>query len=273
MINKNLNAKYIKLKNYLKELKTAAVAFSSGVDSTFLLKTAKEVLGSNIIAISANFNSFPQKELNEAVEFCRKEQIKHIIIEFNELDIEGFSQNPANRCYLCKKELFKNILEIAKSNNIENVLEGSNTDDVMDYRPGMQALKELNIKSPLRYSGLSKKEIRILSEKMNLPTSNKPSFACLASRFVFGETITKEKLQMVENAEQFLFDMGYNQVRVRIHNNIARIEVMPDDFENILKNRSEITDKFKNLGFVYVTMDLQGYRTGSMNETIKEKNC
>ncbi len=268
MLNKELTDKYNKLKKYIEEQKSAVVAFSSGVDSTLLLKTAHNVLKDKVIAVTAASYLFPKRELNEAVGFCKQNNIKHFIIEHDELNIEGFCQNPINRCYLCKKELFKKILEIAKSNNIENILEGSNIDDDGDYRPGLQAVKELNIKSPLKYAELSKNEIRILSKELKLPTSEKPSFACLASRFVYGETITKEKLQMVDNAEQLLLDLGFHQVRVRIHKDIARIEVMPCEFEKILQHRTEITEKFKKYGFLYVTMDLQGYRTGSMNAAI-----
>ncbi len=260
-----------KLKNYLKDLNKAAIAFSAGVDSTFLLKIAKEVLGSNIIAISANFHSFPQKELNEAIEFCRKEKIKHIIIEFNELDIEGFKNNPPNRCYLCKKELFKTIKETAKLNNIENIIEGSNIDDDSDYRPGMQALKELGIKSPLKEVKLTKEEIRNLSKDYNLSTAEKQSSACLSSRFAYNETITEEKLQMVDKAEQLLKDLGFHQVRVRIHNLLARIEIDENEFNKIMQKeiRQKIINDFKKFGFIYISLDLKGYRTGSMNESLK----
>ena len=266
----SLENKVEALKEYLISLNSVAVAFSSGVDSTFLLKFAKNILGDKVIAITAKSCSFPKRELNEAIEFCKKENIKHIIVESEELNIEGFRHNPVNRCYLCKKELFEKIWQVAKQNNIENVVEGSNTDDDGDYRPGLQAVKELNVKSPLRCANLSKQDIRILSKQMNLPTWEKQSFACLSSRFVYGEEITEEKLSMVDKAEQLLLDLGFHQVRVRIHKDVARIEVLPDEFEKILKNRQQITKEFKNYGFNYVTMDLTGYRTGSMNETLKK---
>lgn len=264
----SLENKFLKLKEYLKSLDSVAIAFSSGVDSTFLLKVAKDVLGDKIIAVTAKSCSFPKRELVEAQEFCKKENITHIVVESEELEIEGFKHNPPNRCYLCKKELFEKIISIAQKHNIKNIAEGSNTDDNGDYRPGMQAIKELGIKSPLRYAELSKEEIRILSKKLGLPTWEKQSFACLSSRFVYGEEITEEKLKMVDKAEQLLIDEGFHQVRVRIHGNIARIEVFPEEFNKIFEKREKIVQEFKKYGFTYVTMDLIGYRTGSMNETL-----
>ncbi|MBQ9245324.1 ATP-dependent sacrificial sulfur transferase LarE [bacterium] len=267
----NLAEKSNNLKEYLKSLGSVAVAFSSGVDSTFLLKIAHDTLGDKAIAVTASSCSFPKRELNEAVEYCKNEKIKHIIVESEELNIEGFSHNPKNRCYLCKKELFQKIIQIAKENGIDNIVEGSNIDDNGDYRPGMQAISELGIKSPLRYANLTKEEIRTLSKQINLPTWNKQSFACLSSRFVYGEEITEKKLNMVDKAEQLLLDMGFHQVRVRIHNNLARIETMPNEFDKLIKeeNRTKIVNALKEYGFTYVSMDLTGYRTGSMNETLK----
>ncbi len=263
-----MNEKYERLKEYMKSLGSVAVAFSSGVDSTFLLKAAKAALGDSVIAVTAKSRSFPKRELNEAVNFCKENNIRHIIFESEELGIDGFRQNPVNRCYLCKKEIFKKIKEIADENNIACVAEGSNTDDDGDYRPGLIAVKELGIKSPLRHVGFTKREIRELSKRLGLPTWNKQSFACLATRFVYGEEITEKKLDMVDRSEQLLLDMGFHQLRVRIHGNIARIEVMPDEFEKLIKNREDIYTRLKSFGFDYVTMDLQGYRTGSMNETV-----
>ena len=271
-----LNGKYEKLRNYFKELGSAAIAFSSGVDSTFMLKVAHDVLGDKAIAVTARSHSFPSREKNEAADFCKKEGIKHIFIDSEELDIPGFKENPKNRCYLCKHELFEEILEVAKKQGLAFVCEGSNLDDNGDYRPGLQAIAELGIKSPLRECGLWKSEIRALSKELGLATWKKQSFACLASRFVYGESITIEKLDMVDKAEQLLIDLGFEQERVRIHSfgngqtsgTIARIEVNPDDFSKLLENRERIISEFKNIGFNYVSMDLQGYRTGSMNETL-----
>lgn len=250
------------LKEYIKSLDKAAVAFSAGVDSTFLLKIAHEILGDNVVAITAKSDFFPQREIEGAINYCKKEGIRHKLIE---LEIKNeISENPPNRCYLCKKEMFKNFLQFSK-----NILEGSNVDDTRDYRPGMQAVKELGIKSPLLEAGLTKREIRILSKEFNLPTAEKPSFACLASRFVYGEKITPQKLKMIDYAEEYLLNKGFRQIRVRLHNNIARIEALPDEFEKLLEIREDISYRLKELGFVYVTMDLDGYKTGSMGASLK----
>lgn len=271
-----LNKKYEELQNYFKELGSVAVAFSSGVDSTFMLKVAHDVLGDKAIAVTARSHSFPVREKNEAEEFCKKEGIQHIFVDSEELSIPGFEKNPKNRCYLCKHELFEEIIEVAKKHNLAYVCEGSNLDDNGDYRPGLQAVAELGVKSPLRHCNLWKSEIRAISKELGLETWKKQSFACLSSRFVYGEIITVEKLDMVDKAEQILLDLGFTQERVRIHSfgtgetsgNIARIEVKPEEFPLILQNKDKIVEEFKVIGFNYVSLDLQGYRTGSMNETL-----
>lgn len=260
-----LEEKFERLKKYLSELKSVAVAFSSGVDSTFLLKVAHEVLGNEILAVTCASNLFPKRELDAAKDFCARENIRQKVFFVDELKIDGFAQNPPNRCYICKRNIFTKIKEIAAQEGFAFVVEGSNMDDIGDYRPGMRAIAELEIKSPLQVAELYKAEIRELSRKMNLPTADKPSMACLASRFVYGENITVEKLHRVERAEEFLRGNGFNQFRVRIHGNLARIEILPDDFEKIISMRAEISACLKNFGFDYVTLDLQGFRSGSMN--------
>lgn len=265
-----LQKKKQNLERYIAELGSVAIAFSAGVDSTFLLKIAHDVLGERAIAVTARSSSFPERELNEAQEFCRREGIEHIIFESEELSIDGFRDNPPNRCYLCKRELFSGISSIAAQRDIRSVAEGSNLDDNGDYRPGLQAVAELGVKSPLRFAKLSKEEIRILSKEMGLPTWDKQSFACLSSRFVYGERISKERLRMVDRAEQILLDLGFRQVRVRIHGSIARIELLPVEFGKLIDERvrRRVSTQFKEIGFSYVTMDLNGYRMGSMNETL-----
>ena len=266
-----LHLKKARLEEILKDLGSAAVAFSAGVDSTFLLKVAHDTLGENAVAVTTKISSFPDRDLDEAIDFCEAEGIVHIIEEVDELSIEGFSDNPPDRCYLCKHALFTAMIHAAEEIGIDNIIDGSNMDDEGDYRPGLAALKELGVRSPLKEAGLYKSDIRALSEELGLPTWNKPSFACLSTRFPYGEKITEEKLRMVDKAEQKLIDMGFDQVRVRVHGDIARIEIEPDRFEKIIQpdTASQLNAFMQELGFRYVTLDLGGYVTGSMNRVLK----
>lgn len=259
-----------RLKEYLQNLGSAAIAFSGGVDSTFLLAVAHEVLGEKAAAITAISSVISVREKNEAETFCQEKGIRQIICRLDVLGIPGFTENPPDRCYICKKEIFSNLQRIAAENGFSCVAEGSNMDDTGDYRPGMRAIAELAVKSPLRDCELYKDEIRLLSREYGLPTWSKPSFACLASRFVYGETITPEKLARIDQAEEFLAKEGFSQYRVRIHGDLARIELPPEEMLRMSDEalRLRIHDGLKGLGFSYVTLDLKGYRTGSMNETL-----
>lgn len=265
-----LQEKFQLLKDNINMRGSAAIAFSGGVDSTFLVKVAHDVLGDKMMAITATSSTYPERELKEAIQYAKNMGVKHLIISSEELDIEGFASNPKNRCYYCKKELFGKIHSIAKENSLAYLFDGSNLDDTGDYRPGMQAAKELGVISPLKEAKLTKEDVRILSRELNLPTWDKPSFACLSSRFPYGNKITASKLKMVEAAEQYLLDMGIRQVRVRHHEEIARIEVSPEEREKFFDHKvmDRIGETFKKLGFTYVTLDILGYRTGSMNEVL-----
>lgn len=268
----NAYEKLVVLKNIIKSKGSLAVAFSGGVDSTFLLKVAVEVLGDRVIAVTAKSSTYPEREFKEAEHFAQILGVRHIVIVSEELDIKGFSENPANRCYFCKHELFGKVLAVASENNIQFVADGSNVDDLGDYRPGMQAVKELSVISPLKESGMGKDDIRLLSKEMGLSTWDKQAFACLASRFPYGQKITKEKLAMIDKSEQFLLDLGFKQVRVRHHGDLARIEVSSKEIGRFFDQdlMSLVYIELKKIGFIYVSLDMKGYRTGSMNETLSK---
>jgi len=266
-----MNKKLQQLKKILSKMESVLIAYSGGVDSTFLLKVAKDILDDKVVAVTATSLIYPACEIKEAKAFTKKLGVRHLIIKPNMLFNQKFVENSTDRCYWCKRELFSKLIELAKKYKFNYVLDGSNYDDTKDFRPGMKAAKELGIRSPLEEVCLSKHEIRSLSESLELPTWNKPSLACLASRFPYGMRITKENLVRVDKAETFLKKFGITQVRVRHHDRIARIEVCKNEIARLLKEdiRDKIVTKFKELGYTYVTVDLEGYRTGSMDEISK----
>jgi len=265
----HLDVKKQKLHRILSELKSVVVAFSGGVDSTFLLKSARDVLGTDhVLALTATSPTYPSHEFKESVRLADELGVRQIVIESNELDIPGFADNPPGRCYYCKKELFTLCLNQAKQLGYIAVLDGSNLDDLKDYRPGRQAAAELEVRSPLLEAGLVKEDIRELSRRCGLPTADKQPFACLASRFPYGTRITAARLRQIDRCESFLRANGFQTFRVRYHDATARIEVALDELSRIIDDniRLQLLSEFKNAGFTYVALDLQGYRTGSMNE-------
>jgi uncharacterized protein len=264
-----LKAKRDRLVGLLRETGGCVIGFSGGVDSTFLFAVAAEALGGRVLAVTATSETYPLRELREARELAAGIGGRHRVIVSEELDIPGFSENPADRCYHCKKELFSKLRAIADEEGLSHVLDGSNVDDLGDYRPGRNATRELSVRSPLIEAGLSKDDIRELSRAMGLATWNKPAFACLSSRFPYGVRITREKLARVDRAEEALRGLGFRVVRVRHHGEVARLELGPGEFLQAVNGlRDEIVRLVKEAGYAYVALDLQGYRTGAMNETL-----
>ena len=269
-MSRSAQDKLAQLQQLFREIKSCVIAYSGGLDSSLLIKVAYDTLWKNALAVTATSSIYPQREQKDAMCFAQTIGIPHVVFSSDELAIDRFSDNPVNRCYYCKKSLFRKIKQIAMEHHFNAVLDGSNADDEDDYRPGMKAKEELGIRSPLKEVGLTKQEIRELSRSMNLASAEKPEFACLASRFPYGIKITQERLTQVEVAEDFLFSLGISQCRVRYHERIARIEVRRDDFPVVLQNAGKIIKQFKTLGFTYVTLDFEGYRTGSLNEVLKK---
>jgi uncharacterized protein len=261
--------KYSSFIKYMKELGSAAVAFSGGVDSTFLLKAAHEALGSRAVAVTIVSPYIPKWEIEEAKELAKEIGVRHELIQVPEIP-EEIRHNPADRCYLCKNAVFSMIMEFAAASGLKHVVDGTNADDINEYRPGLRALKELGVKSPLLENGLSKSEIREISKGMGLPTWDKPSYACLLSRIPYGTELEEEMFARIENSEKYLMDRGFRAVRVRCHGDLARIEVPGSELHRLFYAEllKEISGKLKEFGFEYVTLDMQGYRTGSLNAGI-----
>lgn len=265
----NINGKLARLKKTIKRLESVVVAFSGGVDSTLVAKLCYDLLGERALAVTASSETYPGYELESAKKVAREIGIPHLIIETKELEIKGFADNPPDRCYFCKTELFEKLKELAQKEGYKHVLDGANADDLQDYRPGSQAAQELGVRSPLREAGLTKDDIRAISRALGLSTWDKPSYACMSSRFPYGEAITPEKLLAVSLSEAFLRRLGFRQFRVRHHGSIARIELGEEEIPLAIQRRDEIAEKLKEIGYTYITLDLQGYRTGSMNEVLK----
>jgi len=272
-IMKQLSRKLEPLRKILADMKSVLIAYSGGTDSTFLLKIATTVLGDKAIAVTASSETYTPQELREAKKNAEVIGAQHIIVHTDELNDPNFSSNPPERCYYCKKELFTKLTGLLKRHGLNYIIDGSTCDDERDFRPGMRAVAEFGVRSPLKEAGFTKEDIRKLSKEMNLPTWDKPPLPCLSTRFPYGTQITKEKVLRVGRAEEFLAGFGIRQLRVRDHGSIARIEVLRADMPIFLDEEISnlIVEKFKALGYAYVSLDIQGYRMGSMNEPLKEE--
>lgn len=271
-MDKTLEDKYNRLCGILSDLGSVAVCYSGGVDSTFLLVVANEVLGDRCIGVICTDASVPSREIAKAKSFCEEKGIRLIDTPVDPLQSEGYRTNSPDRCYYCKHSIMSEVRRVADENGIEHLIEGSNVDDLGDYRPGMRALEELGVRSPLKDAGFTKQDIRDKSREMNIPTWDKPAFACLASRIPYGTEITKEKLTTIDRAEQIMSDLGFRQFRVRMHDKIARIEVPAEDIVRAAapEIREKIVSEIGGLGFDYITLDLAGFKSGNMNKAISK---
>lgn len=263
-----LQEKYNRLKELIREYSSALIAFSGGVDSALLLAVAAGELGDRLMAVTAKSATSTEEEVQEAVEFARQISVFHLVIESREMQVEEFVENNSQRCYFCKLSRFSDLRSIALQNNLAWVLDGSNRDDLADYRPGTKAAKELGVRSPLQEAGFTKEEIRELSRQLGLSTWDKPSSPCLASRIPHGQLITDKKLRRIELAESFLKAKGFSPVRVRHFEEEARIEVLPNQFIRLCEQTQDVKDEFIDLGFSQITLDLSGFNSGKMNQLL-----
>jgi uncharacterized protein len=266
-----VNEKHKRLQAILKEMGSVAIGYSGGVDSTLLLKVAVDVLGGRVVAMIGRSATYPSREFEEAVALAGRIGARCVVVDTGETDVLKFRENPPDRCYYCKTELFDKLGEIAAREQLAWIADGTITDDIGDFRPGMKAKSERSVRSPLLEAGMGKADVRELSQQLGLPTWNKPAFACLSSRFPYGMSITPENLNRIDRAETFLRDLGFRSFRVRFHDErTARIEVGKEEINRLMSDevRENIVDQLKRLGFAYITLDLQGYRTGSMNEVL-----
>lgn len=260
-----------RLKDILKSMKSVLVAYSGGVDSTLLLKVSYDVLKDRVLAVTADSPTYPKEELIFAKKMAQEMGVRHRIIKTSELKDKNFYSNPVNRCYFCKKELFSKLKALAKRNKLNFVIDASNLSDKRDFRPGNKAKEELGVRSPLQEARFTKEDIRKTSKKLDLDTWDKPSLACLASRIPYGRKIRQQTLKRIERGETYLRNLGFRQVRLRHYNGLCRIEVFKEEIPRLLKRRDLVVENLKKLGYNYVTVDLEGYRTGSLNEVVKRR--